>query len=131
MGIKAQQTPTSDTLPSKEIGPGRDDNQLDRTIHRKALLKLDLILLTTVTVIYFLNFLDRCVLGHGRGRRVLMVRTNIGNARPAGLQRDLSLTNRQYSIALTVTYVPYIVAELPLTLALKKMYVLTCLVEPS
>jgi len=61
MGIKAKQLPASDTPPSKEIGPGRDDDQLDRAIHRKALLKLDLILLTTVTVIYFLNFLDRCV----------------------------------------------------------------------
>jgi hypothetical protein len=61
MGIKAHQPPTSDTLPSKAIGPGRDDDQIDRTIHRKALLKLDLILLTTVTVIYFLNFLDRSV----------------------------------------------------------------------
>lgn len=47
--------------------------------------------------------------------------SNIGNARPAGLQADLGLTNNQFSIALTVTYVPYIAAELPLTLALKKM----------
>jgi hypothetical protein len=61
MGIKAHQSPTSDTPPSKEIGPGRDVDEIDRAIHRKALLKLDLILLTTVTVIYFLNFLDRCV----------------------------------------------------------------------
>ena len=44
---------------------------------------------------------------------------NIGNARAAGLQTDLGLTNRQYSIVLTVTYVPYIVAELPLTLAMR------------
>ena len=48
-------------------------------------------------------------------------RSNIGNARPAGLQKDLGLTNRQYSIALTVTYVPYIAAELPLTLLMKRM----------
>lgn len=34
---------------------------------------------------------------------------------------DLKLTNRQYSIALTVTYVPYIVAELPLTLLIRKV----------
>lgn len=60
-----------------------------------------------------------------------MLRTNIGNARPAGLQRDLGLTNRQYSIALTVTYVPYIVAELPLTLALKKMCVMADLSHSS
>lgn len=29
------------------------------------------------------------------------------------------MTNKQYSIALTVTYVPYIVAELPSNLMLK------------
>lgn len=34
---------------------------------------------------------------------------------------DLKLTNHQYSIALTVTYVPYIVAELPLTLLIRKV----------
>lgn len=61
MGIRSQQPSKSGTLESKEVGPDRDDVQLDRAIHRKALLKLDLILLTTVTVIYFLNFLDRCV----------------------------------------------------------------------
>lgn len=61
MGIRSQQPSKSGTLESKEVGPDRSDVQLDRAIHRKALLKLDLILLTTVTVIYFLNFLDRCV----------------------------------------------------------------------
>jgi hypothetical protein len=48
-------------------------------------------------------------------------RSNIGNAKAAGLQTDLKLSNTQYSIALTVTYVPYTVAELPLTLAIRKM----------
>lgn len=47
------------TAPTKEIGPDRDGVNLHRAIHRRALLKLDLILLSTVTVIYFLNFLDR------------------------------------------------------------------------
>ncbi len=46
-------------------------------------------------------------------------RTNLGNARVAGLQKDLKMTNKEYSIALTVTYVPYIVAELPSKLLLK------------
>ncbi|RSH90376.1 hypothetical protein EHS25_000981 [Saitozyma podzolica] len=73
---------------------------------RRSLRKLDAFLLVPVTVIYFLNFLDR---------------SNIGNAKAAGLQADLKLSNTQYSIALTVTYVPYIVAELPLTLAIKKI----------
>ena len=46
-------------------------------------------------------------------------RSNISNARIAGLQKDLKMTNKEYSIALTVTYVPYIVAELPSNLLLK------------
>lgn len=36
---------------------------------------------------------------------------------------DLGINSTQYSIALTVTYVPYIVAELPLTLAIRKVLV--------
>lgn len=78
----------------------------DPKVLRKALFKLDMIFLPSVTLIYFLSFLDRA---------------NIGNAKAAGLMTDLKLTNRQYSIALTVTYVPYIVAELPLTLLIRKM----------
>ncbi|TKA57904.1 hypothetical protein B0A49_11531, partial [Cryomyces minteri] len=45
---------------------------------------------------------------------------NIGNARVAGLQVDLGITDVQYQTAITVTYVPYIVAELPSNLVLKK-----------
>ncbi|RDB17458.1 hypothetical protein Hypma_001625 [Hypsizygus marmoreus] len=66
--------------------------------------KIDLWVLPVVAMFYLLSFLDR---------------TNLGNARVAGLQKDLNMTNKQYSIALTVTYVPYIVAELPSNLLLK------------
>ncbi|CAD6589177.1 MAG: hypothetical protein TREMPRED_005279, partial [Tremellales sp. Tagirdzhanova-0007] len=89
----------SGTLPSPEAGVK------DRDVS-SALRKLDLFLLPAVTLIYFLNFLDR---------------SNIGNAKTAGLQTDLKLSNRQYSTALTITYVPYIAAELPLTLAIQKI----------
>ena len=61
-----------------------------------------------------------------------------GNARVAGLQRDLKLTDHQYQVAVTVTYVyvppyyeenlltydsyrPYIVAELPANLLLRRI----------
>lgn len=46
-------------------------------------------------------------------------RSNVSNARVAGLQKDLAMTNTQYSIALTMTYIPYILAELPASLLLK------------
>ncbi|KAF8626447.1 hypothetical protein AX15_004872 [Amanita polypyramis BW_CC] len=76
------------------------DAKLEKAVWRK----LDWYILPVVAMFYFLSFLDR---------------TNFGNARVAGLQKSLKLTNRQYSIALTVTYVPYIAAELPSNLLLK------------
>ena len=41
--------------------------------------------------------------------------------RIAGLQKDLGLTDHQYQTAITVTYVPYIVAEMPSNLVFKKI----------
>ncbi|KAJ7611771.1 major facilitator superfamily domain-containing protein [Roridomyces roridus] len=67
-------------------------------LEAKVWRKLDLWILPVVSIFYLLSFLDR---------------TNIGNAKVAGLMTQLHMTPRQYSIALTVTYVPYIAAELP------------------
>ncbi|KAJ1307310.1 hypothetical protein OPQ81_001418 [Rhizoctonia solani] len=75
-------------------------------LQRRATLKIDLIVIPILTMFYLLSFLDRA---------------NIGNARVAGLQKDLRMTNRQYSTVLTITYVPYIVCELPSNLLLKKV----------
>ncbi|CAH7681964.1 hypothetical protein PPACK8108_LOCUS14643 [Phakopsora pachyrhizi] len=38
-----------------------------------------------------------------------------------GLQNTLGITDHQYSVALTVTYIPYIAAEMPANLLLKKI----------
>ncbi|SJL15420.1 related to permease of the major facilitator superfamily [Armillaria ostoyae] len=78
--------------------------ELDVVSARRVWLKLDLFLLPVIAMFYFLSFLDR---------------TNIGNARIAGLQRDLQMTNKQYSIALTVTYVTNLATELPSNLLLR------------
>ncbi|KAH7341994.1 MFS general substrate transporter [Rhizoctonia solani] len=75
-------------------------------LQRRATLKIDLIVIPILTMFYLLSFLDRA---------------NIGNARVAGLQKDLHMTNKQYSTVLTITYVPYIVCELPSNLLLKKL----------
>ncbi|KAF5324080.1 hypothetical protein D9619_011224 [Psilocybe cf. subviscida] len=77
---------------------------VDADMEGRVWRKLDLRLLPVVTMFYFLSFLDR---------------SNISNARVAGLQKDLGMTNTQYTIALTVTYIPYILAELPSNLLLK------------
>ncbi|KAG6889428.1 hypothetical protein C0995_001196 [Termitomyces sp. Mi166 len=46
-------------------------------------------------------------------------RSNIANARVAGLQEDLMLSDHQYTVALTVTYVSVIMAEIPANLLLR------------
>lgn len=48
-------------------------------------------------------------------------RVNIGNARVAGLQKDLNMTDFQYSLALTITFIPYIVVEIPAGLVVKRI----------
>ncbi|KAI0765788.1 MFS general substrate transporter [Irpex lacteus] len=68
--------------------------------------KMDCMVLPVVTAIFFLCFLDR---------------GNIGNARIAGLQKDLKMSDYQYSLALTITFIPYILVELPSNLWLKRI----------
>ncbi|CAK5279162.1 unnamed protein product [Mycena citricolor] len=76
------------------------NDALDKVVWRK----MDMWIIPIVALFYLLSFLDR---------------TNVGNAKVAGLMTQLKMTPTQYSIALTVTYVPYIVAELPSNLLLK------------
>ncbi|KAB8211151.1 major facilitator superfamily domain-containing protein [Aspergillus parasiticus] len=73
-------------------------------LDRQTVLRLDLILMPMTLMLYLLAWLDRA---------------NVGNARVAGLEKDLNLTDLQYKTAITVTYVPYVVSELPSNLLLK------------
>ncbi|KAF9451878.1 MFS general substrate transporter [Macrolepiota fuliginosa MF-IS2] len=71
---------------------------------KRAVRKLDYSIIPVMTMFYLLSFLDRA---------------NIGNARVAGLQKALGLTDHQYQVCITVSYVPYIAAELPSNLLLR------------
>ncbi|KAF4253329.1 hypothetical protein KXW65_001449 [Aspergillus fumigatus] len=73
-------------------------------LDRQTLLRLDLLLMPMTLMLYLLAWLDRA---------------NVGNARVAGLEKDLHLTDLQYKTAITVTYVPYVLSELPSNLLLK------------
>ncbi|KAL4909517.1 hypothetical protein BDW74DRAFT_165932 [Aspergillus multicolor] len=70
------------------------------------LSRLDLVLMPMTLILYLLAWLDRA---------------NVGNARVAGLDTDLNLSDYQYKVAITVTYVPYILSELPSNLILRKI----------
>jgi sugar phosphate permease len=96
-------SPSSDTTKDvdhfEEISDA-EEVLLERTVWRK----LDRWVLPICTIFYLLSFLDR---------------SNIANARVAGMQTSLKMSNYQYSIALTMTYIPYIAAEFPSNLLLK------------
>lgn len=73
-------------------------------VYKRGVLKLDLIVVPACMILYLLSFIDKA---------------NIGNARVAGMQADLGLSDHQWSVVLTVLYPPYIVVELPAVLVLK------------
>ncbi|KAF3402011.1 hypothetical protein F1880_009743 [Penicillium rolfsii] len=47
-------------------------------------------------------------------------RTNVGNAKIIGLEKNLKITDHQYDVGLAVFYLTYICSELPSNLVLKK-----------
>ena len=68
--------------------------------------KIDFRLLPPLTILYIVAFMDR---------------SNIGNAKVAGMNDELGLTSSQYNIALTVFFFPYAVFEVPSNIVLKLM----------
>lgn len=70
------------------VEDGSRELHVDSTLERKTVLKLDLLLVPMMCMIYLLAFLDRA---------------NIGNARVAGLQEDLGITDHQYQIGTIIS----------------------------
>ncbi|PYH87961.1 putative MFS transporter [Aspergillus ellipticus CBS 707.79] len=78
--------------------------EFDRKAESRLRLKIDLYVLPTVALIYLFCFIDRA---------------NIGNAKLAGLEKDLGLHGYDYNAVLSVFYVSYILFEIPSTMACK------------
>ena len=81
------------TLPAKGEGATFDmlesssqssDLGFDETATRKLVRKIDWVLLPFLALLYLLSFLDR---------------TNIGNARLAGLEKDLGMKKLDYNVS--------------------------------
>ncbi|KAI7361934.1 hypothetical protein KC336_g21752, partial [Hortaea werneckii] len=75
---------TQDALTVDEIG---ESPPVDPALEKKVLRKLDWNLVTLVSWLYLLAFLDR---------------SNIGNARIAGMEEDLNLSGSDYQWLLTI-----------------------------
>ncbi|TVY62285.1 putative transporter, partial [Lachnellula suecica] len=69
---------------------------IDPVFEKRLVRKLDRRLLSLVFVLYLLSYLDR---------------SNIGNAKIAGLDTDLNLSSPDYQWLLTIFYISYIVFE--------------------
>lgn len=81
-------------VPSKlENGPIPPHRAIDPVIEKRVRRKLDLHLVPLLAALYLLAFLDR---------------SNIGNARIAGMQEDLHLSSSNYDWLLTIFYISYI-----------------------
>ncbi|CAK7207750.1 hypothetical protein SEUCBS139899_010563 [Sporothrix eucalyptigena] len=77
----------------------------DTEEEKRLVRKIDMYLLPTIWLMYLLSYMDR---------------TNIGNAKIAGMSTDLDLDSNRYSIALIVFFVSYVVFEIPLNMILAK-----------
>ncbi|KAK2029188.1 major facilitator superfamily transporter [Colletotrichum zoysiae] len=80
--------------------------EFDPVAVRKLRWKLDLYTIPTVALLYLFCFIDRA---------------NIGNARIAGLDKDLNLKGYDYNMVLSIFYISYILFEIPATVACKWM----------
>ncbi|SPO05417.1 probable MFS transporter [Cephalotrichum gorgonifer] len=74
------------------------------TAEPKLRLKIDFHVMPLVSIIYLLCFIDRA---------------NIGNARVAGLEKDLGMSGYQYNTCLSIFYISYILFEIPLNMCCK------------
>ncbi|GAA5840352.1 hypothetical protein JCM5353_002791 [Sporobolomyces roseus] len=73
---------------------------------KKLYRKIDRKIMPILALLYLLSFMDR---------------SNIGNARLNGLERDLNMSSAQYSLALSCFFITYCFCEVPANLMLKKV----------
>ncbi|KAH6669796.1 phthalate transporter [Halenospora varia] len=78
--------------------PGTDEE-------KKLLRKIDLRLMPILWVMYILNYVDR---------------TNIGNAKIAGMSKDLDLNDSRYAWGLSIFFIGYLIMEVPSNMILSR-----------
>ncbi|KAK2594295.1 hypothetical protein QQS21_008001 [Conoideocrella luteorostrata] len=78
----------------------------DRAAESRLRLKIDFYVVPTVAILYLFCFIDR---------------TNLGNARIAGLEADLNFTGYNYNEIISIFYVSYVIFEIPSNLLCKYM----------
>ncbi|KAK5995919.1 putative transporter [Cladobotryum mycophilum] len=90
----------------EELSHDEVDALREAQLTRNVLFKIDTRVMPILALLLLCSFLDR---------------TNVGNAKILGLERDIHITDRQYNQGLAVFYATYIACELPSNLLLKKI----------
>ncbi|OAA54346.1 Major facilitator superfamily domain, general substrate transporter [Niveomyces insectorum RCEF 264] len=98
------------TLQHEETGAGAEKvhdafSDIDPKAEKRLLLKIDLRLSGTLWILYLLSYMDR---------------TNIANAKIAGMDQDLSLSDNDYSLAIVLFIVGYITGGVPSNMFLSR-----------
>ncbi|PLN80636.1 MFS general substrate transporter [Aspergillus taichungensis] len=83
-----------------------EDIVLDPKKEKKLLMKLDLAFVPIIMVTYLSCFLDR---------------TNIGNVKVAGMPEAIGASDSQFSTAVSIFYVTYVLLEAPWAVLMKKL----------
>jgi MFS family permease len=102
-----------DSAPSKKFMTVEDtemaealQNYVPGTEEEKKLLrKIDLRLMPILWIMYILNYVDR---------------TNIGNAKIAGMSKDLDLDDSKYAMGLSIFFIGYLICEVPSNMILSR-----------
>ncbi|KAI9726856.1 MAG: hypothetical protein M1834_001482 [Cirrosporium novae-zelandiae] len=90
--------------PTVQVESGEVICDMDESIDRSYLRKLDLYLLPYLSIMYFFNSVDR---------------SNLGNAKTDGMDTDLGFTGNEYSLLLLLFYIPNGLCDLPLNMLTK------------
>ncbi|KAF5247264.1 hypothetical protein FANTH_6521 [Fusarium anthophilum] len=90
--------PKQDSMANDDYVPGTE-------AEKKLVRKIDLYILPMMWFMYLMSYMDR---------------TNIGNAKIAGMDKDLNLDSNKYSIILVVFFVGYVVFEVPSNMILTR-----------
>ncbi|KAF3930331.1 hypothetical protein ABW19_dt0205570 [Dactylella cylindrospora] len=72
---------------------------------KRVLRKIDWRMIPFLTILYLITYIDK---------------TNIGNAKIEGLLPDLHMNGIQYNVALSIFFIPYVLAEVPSNMIMNK-----------
>ena len=79
--------------PKEEASEGYSEVYVDELAEKKLVWKMDTRILPVLAVMYLFNGLDK---------------SNLGNAKTAGLEKSLNLQDNEYDLILSIFFIPYV-----------------------